>query len=408
MVFHYSKRKVNIVLITVFLINVIFLPNDTFQLKKLSFLLLMVYNASLFFNVKTKDERFFFFFGFTYVVITILQSWLVMGGDLMGNIREGFSGFMFLIYFVIKKYKINYEKIFITILMIMAYFMVFMALLDFTHILPTKSNKLLMWFHYSDNAMIGRGSNHAFGIIYFMKTSPLLLIALPYQIKNNKTLNAFVVLGALFLSATRANILLAVVVFFSSYIYKDQNKNRRMFLIFLEVLAVLYVLLGTGVVQKMLDVFTMKADGDRVRFLTMKSIIDVWKADPLKFVTGSGYSSTFFSEGRGQVLNTVELSYWSQLRRVGIIAFLILMYMYIKPFKMLKKETIICFGYLAFLIMAYVDPVLCSSTGISAVLYMYYLMNLKDRDKKIVNAIAETLQIKKRSALPRLSFSHHS
>ena len=376
MILHFNMKKINTIIISVFIINVVYLPNDTFQLKKLSFVLAILLNAFAFFKERQKDDLFFDFYGFIFPSLTILQSWVIMG-DLLGNINSGFSGYMFLLYYVIKRYKIDYEKIFMIVLTSMAYFLCVMAILDFTHLIPTLNNPVLMWFHESANAMIGRGSRHAFGIIYFMKSSPLLLLALPYQIKERKTLSIIAVFCALLLSGTRANVVLSVVVLFSCYIYKDKNTKRRIVLVILEIVVLIYVALGTGLFQKIINAFTMKAADDQVRTLTLKSIFKVWEKDPLKLIWGSGYASTFFSEGRNEYVNTVELSYWNLIRRVGIISFLVLMYLYIKPIRMIKVNTILCFGYIAFLAMAYVDPVLYSSTGISAVLYMYYVMNLK-------------------------------
>lgn len=386
-------RKINIGLIAFFVINVVFLPNDTFYMKKVSFILLVLINIPCFFRIESRDDLFFLFFGFVFPTYTIIKSILITG-NVSGNFTEGFSGYMFLIYFVIKRYRIDYEDILMKILMTMAWFMVLMALLDFAHIVPTKSNPLLMWFHYSDNAMIGRGSNHAFGIIYFMKSSPVLLLALPYQIKRNKPIQVAVAFFALLLSGTRANVLLAAMVLFSCYIYKDTNPKRKALLIIAEVVTVVVIVLGTGIIQKVIDAFVMKADGDGVRSLTLKSILDVWRDEPVKFVTGSGYASVFYSEGRGEFVTTVELSYWNLLRRIGIISFLVLMYSFLKPLKQFKAEPLICIGYIAYLAVAYVDPVLYSSTGISAMLYMYYLMWLKPAGEEAADSLPANFCIK--------------
>ena len=378
-----DKKRINTFLISVFLVNVVFLPNDTFYFKKISFVLLLILNIPCFTRFNKKDDLLFLFLGALFPMVTILKSILIMG-DPVGNLLEGFTGFMFLIYFVIKRYEIDFESILMNVLMVMAWFMVLMALLDFAHIMPTKSNSFLMWFHYSDNAMIGRGSNHAFGIIYFMKSSPLLLLTLPYQIKRNKLLPVAISFFALLLSGTRANVLLAVMVLFSCYIYKDKNPTRRMFLLIAEAIAVVVIIVGTGIVQKVINAFIMKQGDDNVRTLTLKSILDVWKDEPIKFFLGSGYTSEFYSEGRKAIVSTVELSYWNLMRRIGIFSFLILMYLFLKPLKMIKRETCVCMGYLAYLAVAYVDPVLYSSTGITAVLYMYYLYYLKDYKPELI------------------------
>ena len=368
------RKKITLFLLYVFVANVVFLPNDTFQLKKISFAVLIILNFDAFLYLKGKLNALVFCFAVVLPIYIISKS-LILTGDLVGNVIGVFTGFMLLLYFVIQKYEFDFEFVLMRMLMILALFMVSMAILDFVGVLPTMSNPLLMWFYNTDNAMIGRGVRHAFGIIYFMKASPLLLLCLPYCIKNKKYIWTGIVLVALIISGTRANFLMGVIVFLVCFIYKERDFKRKMLLLFLTLIVIYIGVVGTDVTNIILNAFTIKESNDLSRRLSLQSIFSFWEANPLKFFIGSGYSSEFYNLRLNQMVSNTELSYWNLLRRVGFFTFLVMMYMFLYPsLKTCKFETLANIGYLAYLVVAYTNPLLYSSTGITALLYMYYLL----------------------------------
>lgn len=371
------RKSITLLLLYLFIINVVFLPNDTFQLKKVSFVLLILLNIGIFFGTKDKLQTLVFMFATMLPLYIILKSF-ILTGNLMNNIAGGFTGFMLLLFFIIQKYNFDFEKILMRVLIALALFMVLMALLDFTGMVPTMSNPLLMWFYATENAMVGRGAGHAFGIIYFMKASPLLLICLPYCIKNKKYIWAIIVIVALLISGTRGNVLMGIIVFLACLIYGEKKIGRRLALVALLVIAVYVALFGIGFSDIILDAFTMKSHNDSLRSLSLESIFMNWKRDPISFIIGSGYSSEFFDFGMNQMVSNVELSYWNLLRRVGIFVFFMMMYMFIYPIlKTYKSEPLANIGYIGYLIVAYTNPLLYTSTGITLLLYMFYLLMRK-------------------------------
>lgn len=368
------KKGISLLLLYIFIINIVFLPNDTFQLKKISFALLVAINFDAVFYKKGNLNTLVFCFALILPLYIILKS-TVLTGDFLGNVRIVFAGFMLLLYFIIKKYDFDFEKVLMQVLMSLAVFMLFMAALDFSGILPTMSNPILMWFYTTENAMIGRGARHAFGIIYFMKASSLLLLCLPYCIKRKKYIWAGIVLLALIISGTRANVFLGIIVLLSCLIYREQNIRRRALLIILVLFVAYLAIFKTRISDMILNIFTMKESNDLSRSRSLQSFFSIWKENPFSFFIGSGYSSEFYNIGLNQMVNNVELSYWNLLRRVGVFLFAIMMYMFFYPIaKTYKTETLTNIGYIAYLITAYTNPLLYTSTGITALIYMYYIM----------------------------------
>ena len=117
-----------------------------------------------------------------------------------------------------------------------------------------------------------------------------------------------------------------------------------------------------------------KESGDLVRSETLLSIVSEWKRDALSFVIGQGYTKTFYNVGRMAWTYNVELSYWNLLRQVGLFCFIFIIYCYTKPIiSMLrhKGNYPIILSYAAYLIGCYVNPLLYSSTGVTAMLFAY-------------------------------------
>jgi len=381
------RRNINTVLLFLFALNAIFLPADTFEVKKLSLILLLVLNCDCFFKLRKKDERLVFLFGFLLTSISIGWSF-VLTGDLYNNIRIGYVGYILMLYPIIRQHRINFVKLTLHVLLLMAYFVVLMGLLDFVGLVPMHENPYLMWIYESENALVGKGSHLPIGYMIFMKTSPMLFVALAYAFvlprsiweplafPKLKYVNAIVIIVALMLSGTRANMLMCGMFVLFCYVYCKKNRVKQMILIFGIGLFIMYALADSSIFKMILDVFVRKASSDEVRNGILTSIFNVWKEDPIKFFIGSGFSKTFFNAGRGEEAYNVELSFWNLLRQLGLPLFLATMVAYLYPaMRMLKqgRNVLIVIGYVGYLAIAYTNPLLHSSTGMTVLLFMYCL-----------------------------------
>ena len=204
-------KMLNTALMILFTLNTVFLPVDNFELKILSLLALLVVNANVILLPKTQDERIVFVFGFLLTTMNILFS-VLWTKELVSNIRIGYCGYILLLYSIIKKYKIDFARIITVVLFLLADFMLLMAFLDLSGILAFENNPILMWLYQTGNAMVGKGAHLPIYYAIFMKTSPMLLLVIPYCIKSKKWIHTVICTAALVISGTRADIFMAMLV----------------------------------------------------------------------------------------------------------------------------------------------------------------------------------------------------
>lgn len=381
------RRKINVILLFLFVLNALFVPADPFEIKKIAMFALLVLNCDSFFRLRTKDERWVFFVGVVLTSATILLS-IIWTGNLVENISLGYVGYILLLYPIIRQYRIDFVKMVIHVITAMAYFIVIMGFLDLIGFISVYDNPYLMWLADSKNAMVGKGSHLPIGFAIFMKASPMIFLGIaysflnpksflaPYSFSKMKYVNAAVMCIAMVLSGTRANMFLCLFFVAFCTVYQIKNQTKRNTFIFAMAVLLLFFLGDGALFNSVVDMFIRKASSDAVRNDTLDSILCVWEKNPLSFFLGSGFSATFYNSGRGEYVSSVEISYWNLLRQVGLFMFVPMMAMYLYPaMKMLKeqKNTLIILAYFAYLGVAYTNPLLYSSTGMALLLFMYCL-----------------------------------
>lgn len=365
----------NEILLWIYLFNAIFIPYDNFGLKKISFFLLVILNIDvIFYGIKNgKESIAVILMGLILPIFTIFISSIVTG-DLVGNFLSGYTGMILLVYYIVKKNEIDFISIYLKITLLLAFFVDVSALLDMVGIQSVFSNPILSWMYSTSNANIGKSPVYVLGYYLFIKTTPMMFVTLGVLLNRKKYVLSFLVLVALILSGTRANAALGILIFGSAFIIAEKNRARRILLIIFIISLVSYILIGQGMLAKYIAFSSMKANSDSIRQLTLPSIIDTWKKKPISFILGQGYTSKFYNAGRMEWSSDSELAYWNLLRRIGFIPFVLMMYCYFMPIKKVikkKRTPAIAIGYIAYLVGAYVNPFLYTSTGLTVLLFMY-------------------------------------
>lgn len=374
-----ARYYINYALVIVFAVNAIFLPNDTFAIKKVSLILLLLLNVDSFLKIDGVETKILFIAGFFLTAFDIIWS-IIMTGNVIENLAIGYPGIIFLLYFIVKKYNIPFENIIIVLLSIMAYIITVSGILDIIGIYPLDTNPLLMWLRNTDNAMVGKGNHLVTGMVIFLKASPMLVLCIPYFIKKKYFVKLAVCCCALFFTGTRANICMTIITTVICY-FISCRREKKILVIFMILIISIAVCVQFNPYEYIKQKFEMKAGSDAVRSGTLTSILREWTEKPIELFTGGGFSKKFYNSGRGTYTNIVELSYWNLLRQVGVIPFFLLMFTYIYPViydLKNKRNDIMVIGYLAYLIISYTNPLLYSSTGICAALLLYCMFFRKD------------------------------
>lgn len=375
----FSKRIINIFLLTVFTFNCVFIPYDTFELKMISFFLMLILNVKDIFCISENDEVIIFLFGFLLTSFNIIVSIILAKGSIYSNIQQGYAPYIMLLYPIIKKSKIPFEKIIIPFLKGLVYLVVLTVVLDLLNILPLYSNKLMTWYHYSENGMIGKGTVFAVGYMIFIKTTPMLIVLIPFLINKKDYISCVFTLITLIVSGTRANMIVGVFVLCLCVMYEIyKNCDKRLFIKIISILFIilLFIIIKTGVIDFVIQMFVNKASNDSIRYSILETILNSWKNKPLDFFIGSGYTAKLYDVARNQYTYTVELSYWNLLRQVGFLPFLLIMLMYLLPvifFIKSKANLNYVIAYVGYLIIAYTNPLLYTSTGLVTLLFIYYM-----------------------------------
>lgn len=398
-----NKTIINNLLVVVFTFNCIFIPYDNFELKMISLILLFIINFKDYLDFTSKDEFIIFLFGLILTTFNIIYSIILTSGNIFINVQQGYAPYILLLYPILKKNKIPFDKIFITLLKFLSYFIVGMVILDLLGIVTIYENNLLMWYHESQNAMIGKGNVFDFGYMMFIKTTPMIIVSIPFFIKNKQWMNSLVACLAMILSGTRANFLVAISVFIICiifYLYNKFDKRKFELIFFVFFISILIILFKIDFFNFLKEMFISKADNDAIRQTSLNSMIIEWKANPISFFIGSGYSSEFYDIGLGKYTYITELSYWNLLRQVGLISFSFIMAMFLCPVYYLlkyRKFITIAIAFLGYLAIAYTNPLLYTSTGLCTLLFMYYFCfsNCIETQKKLPFSLKDLFQLKK-------------
>ena len=386
----FSRKNLSLVLVVLYLFNAIFLPNDTFFVKKASFLLVLLINADVIvkklfsFKELPLEEKSVFVFALFLPIYTILKS-IILTGNVLENIMIGYSGAILLLFFIVDAYDIDFSNLFIIISVSLSFFIILIVLLDYINFLSIYSNPVVEWMNNTENSFISKSSYNLFDYYIFIKTSPLLIMTVGLLIDRRKYLLSLIVLFALFLSGTRGNFLFGLLTFIVGLLSMKEKKQRLIVISFL-VIVLVYVFIIRGVFSSFVALTKFKSSGDNYKITTAKIIFDTWKNNPLSFFIGQGYSSTFYNYVIDQWISETEISYFNLLRRVGVFCFVLMMYGFFKPFITSVKNRSITpaiVGYVAYFMGAFFNPLLYYSTGITVLLSAYVYVYIDKRPNSL-------------------------
>ena len=202
-----------------------------------------------------------------------------------------------------------------------------------------------------------------FPTMYYV-TSPLLVFSLAYYLEkasrkaDSRTVYlASISMFALFLSGTRNNILISLLI--PAYYFLQQRRGR----IVLALAVPVALVVGASVLRSMFDPQDVSNAAKIAYLANYKSILSV----PENLLLGQGLGTRFYATGLGEVVSITELSYFEIVRTygafVGVVFFLYLIYPLIALARTRHSRYFWTVGYAAYLIESYSNPYLLSSNG---------------------------------------------
>ena len=356
-------------LIFLYVLFAAFMPADNLSIKKFLLCLVLSINLPLLLNRFIEFQpKVILFFSSIYPIYICLNS-IISGGYVYETLASTYFFVSLLLVIIIITYNILYESILIFVLDVLAFTILLSVALDLTGIYDLYINKFLMYLHHTDNAMIGKSLMFTAYYIIFIKTTPLLLIPLLYYLNRRQYILSFFILLALIASGTRANIFMGIVSVFGFFLFCSKNNYFRIILVMCVTLLIAYFY--NELCATIISIFQRKASSDAVRlghWLSIKEIL----SDPVNLIWGMGYGVPFFSEGINTMTSQTELSYLETIRTNGIVSFIPIVIFFLLPINHLwKNNRHKLIAYISYLIIAFTNPLLLSTTSFLMYIYIY-------------------------------------
>ncbi len=220
-------------------------------------------------------------------------------------------------------------------------------------------------------------------LMFFYKTSPLLVFPLSYFLYNyfkqgkiSDLLLSAVFMLTLFLSGTRANLLAGTFVFlYRFFSYQINKPNKLPLLVYTIILGVLGFIFISSLN------FEQKETSEVTKSGHLLSYIDLFSKNPEILIWGQGLGSTFYSKGFNDYTSQTELTYFDLIRIWGIPVTLLILALILYPFfylynkRMDEKYKYAIIAYFSYLIIVGTNPLLISSTGLLVIITMYSFFN---------------------------------
>lgn len=222
------------------------------------------------------------------------------------------------------------------------------------------------------------------------RTAPCMVCTLGYFLiqrlrgLNKHTVSIVLLAAALIMSGTRANILATFLLLSFYIVYYLKRKGLQLFVIIL-FCAALFV--AVAFVLKFLN--DADSQSSAIKILDSKTYYDIFKSDFFRTLFfGWGCGSTFFSQGRQNVVTVTELTLLETIRRYGLIsAYIIFWKIWFKPLKgeiyrgHTNYKSFYLFVFLAYFFIGLTNPYLLDSVGFCALLF-YCVWFCYDKDIK--------------------------
>lgn len=237
---------------------------------------------------------------------------------------------------------------------------------------------------YGETAIGVRGFFGDFDVMIHLGTIPFLYLPTCLWFEealNKKKLKYFILtffsLVAIFLSSSRALLLMTVGMIFFLFVINKKNKSRKLVVFAVVMLIALYLI--SFLIQNT-DIFSSTETSNSVKIGHIKSVFTEMTA--LQSVFGKGLASYYYSLGVSREIAHTEITILDYVRYFGIPLAIIVFYKLISPLNVKidkcgeKKESlfkirVVFCGYLA---ISLTNPVLMNSMGIIVILWYWYMV----------------------------------
>jgi hypothetical protein len=362
-----------------FVFFAVFMPADNLGLKKITFVIVVFFSINLIIQNIIENQYLFLsimatVFPTFYIAISIL-----MGNNIKSVIQIGYPGYYLLLFLGLKKDSICYTQILIKVLKILSLLLLVCGVAHYLGIMTVENNPLLQYLYTTENAMIGDRINASFGIMIFIKSSPLLFLLFGYSLYKNDLPWAIISSIALFFSGTRADVFGTIILWIIWLLMYNPNKNTFKYIKFL-ILTLLFILLiiaANQIIIYVVDIIGRRKNNDLIRFSYFQDVFAQMNSMPISYLLGTGFGSEIYVHYGNRYSTIIEISYLDLFRQIGLIGFIVFSSFIVKPLSCSSEYKWLKISYIMYLIAAATNPLLYTSTAYLGYVFMYLITDKK-------------------------------
>lgn len=353
------------------LLYTILFPADKINIKEILLLItLVIYSPAIIRDIKGNGNSMIVFYGIVFPVFCILYSIIVERTPIGNALSYGYVWLFLLLVPGIVSTKADILKVFLLGTLMVALAINFIYLADLFGFISIFRNPLILFLDNMKEIQYGKGIAATFGYSIFYKSCPLILISLGYSIKSKRYFLSAIYFLSVIACGTRANFYAAIGMIVLILIFAEKKRSKR----FIAIVACvgIAIAIAPNILFRMQALNAIKVNSDSIKTLGIQSVFTHMNAEPVRYIFGSGVGSLFYSTGRNAYVDVIEASYFDYFRQVGVIGFALFLYFIIRPMIWLfRNEKWLLFAYIAYLAIAYSNPLLVTSTSFIAYILIY-------------------------------------
>ena len=358
-----------------FLSICIFLPLDPFNLKIPLLLFLFLINVSVYLNAIYQPKwTKTYLWGLIFPVGMIIYS-IIVGGFVGSSLSFGYPGIILLLTIANCERELNYDRLFLTAVMMLMAFTLFLFAADLLRIYDVNDSPIRDFIYQYEIGYIGKSEAYAFVYKIFLRCSPLYIYILSHALHKKKWWLCILTCIAIVVSGTRASTIAAIFLIVTYFLVSNYKKRIGLLLIVLAILGVgvLLIYYFPRIQEMVYAIFTTDSavESDNIRYGHLLGLAEYYEENPIALLTGSGMGSSFYSPGRGTELIQMEWSLLDFYRQNGVF-FLVLFLLFCAQIIFNRSISVYKkLGFLAYLMSAMTNPLLYTSTSYLGYLYVY-------------------------------------
>lgn len=362
------------------IIYCVLFPADHLKIKEIILVLALLFNLPSIISFIKNDSgrvRLLFYSLFFPFILTMYA--LLREAPLGDTLSYGYVWIFLLLIPAIVYRNMDVKRPFIFATILVAIAIDFIYLTDVIGIMSIYSNPLVVFLDSMNELQYGKGILSTFGYSIFYKSSPLLFLTYGYMLNKKRYLWAAVLFLSFLASGTRANFLMGLFLTVTIPVL-DSKKLSKKAIITIFVLGAAFAF-APSIIEKMTALNAIKySRSEAIKFQAIQVIFDVMKQNPLNYIFGTGVGSSFYFPARGTWVNIVEVSYFDYFRQVGIVGMFFFIAFLVRPIKKyINDYKWLLLTYVAYLAVAFTNPLLVTSTAFMVYVLMYSGAFLEER-----------------------------